>query len=80
MDKKEIIGMLEQLFQEVLKKGAVVLTEESTASDVDGWDSLTNMLLISAIEKKFGIKFGFREIIKMKNVGDLCNAIICKTA
>jgi acyl carrier protein len=80
MDKLEIIKELNVLFQNVLKKGEVKLTAESTANDVEGWDSLTNMLIISTIERKYGIKFGFREIIKLRNVDDLCNAIIKKTA
>jgi len=79
MEDENLIKELEQLFQEVLKKGQVSLKYETTAKDVDGWDSLTNMLLINAIEKKYSIHFGFREIIKLKNVGDLCNAIISKT-
>ena len=79
MEDGNLIKELEQLFQEVLKKGQVSLKYETTAKDVDGWDSLTNMLLINAIEKKYSIHFGFREIIKLKNVGDLCNAIISKT-
>ncbi len=79
MEDENLIKELEQLFQEILKKGQVSLKYETTAKDVDGWDSLTNMLLINAIEKKYSIHFGFREIIKLKNVGDLCNAIISKT-
>lgn len=80
MDKLEIIKGLNVLFQNVLKKGEVKLEVESTTDDVEGWDSLTNMLIINTIEKTYSIKFGFREIIKLKNVGDLCDAIIKKTA
>lgn len=78
MEIKEIINELEQIFKEVLKKDNVSLQPESSANTVDGWDSLTNMLIISAIEKKYGIKFGFREIVKMKNIDDLCKGIIKK--
>lgn len=45
---------------------------------MDGWDSLTNMLLISEVEKAFGVRFTFRDIVKLKDVGDLCRAIITK--
>ena len=79
MDTENLLKELEQLFQEVLKKGSVILTVDTTANDVEGWDSSTNMLLISAIEKKYTIHFGFREIVKLKKVGDLCNAIILKS-
>lgn len=78
----EIIELLETLngiFRKVLKRNDIVLTETTTAHDVDGWDSLSNMLLITEVEKTFGMKFSFREIVKLKNVGDLCRAIENKT-
>ena len=63
----------------MLKRDNITLTETTTANDVEGWDSLTNMLLISEIEKTFQLHFSFREIVRLKNVGDLCAAIARKT-
>ena len=74
----EILEALNGIFRHVLKNESLNLTETTTAHDVDGWDSLTNMLLISEVEKAFGVRFNFREIVKMKNVGDLCAAIASK--
>lgn len=74
----EILEALNRIFRHVLKNESLNLTETTTAHDVDGWDSLTNMLLISEVEKAFGVRFNFREIVKMKNVGDLCAAIANK--
>ena len=74
----EILEALNGIFRHVLKNESLNLTETTTAHDVDGWDSLTNMLLISEVEKAFGGRFNFREIVKMKNVGDLCAAIANK--
>lgn len=74
----EILEALNGIFRHVLKNESLNLTETTTAHDVDGWDSLTNMLLISEVEKTFGVRFNFREIVKMKNVGDLCAAIANK--
>lgn len=74
----EILEALNGIFRHVLKNENLNLTETTTAHDVDGWDSLTNMLLISEVEKAFGVRFNFREIVKMKNVGDLCAAIANK--
>lgn len=74
----EILESLNGIFRHVLKNESLNLTETTTAHDVDGWDSLTNMLLISEVEKAFGVRFNFREIVKMKNVGDLCAAIANK--
>lgn len=74
----EILEALNGIFRHVLKNESLNLTETTTAHDVDEWDSLTNMLLISEVEKAFGVRFNFREIVKMKNVGDLCAAIANK--
>lgn len=74
----ELLETLSGIFRDVLKREEIVLTENTTAHDVDGWDSLTNMVLVGEIEKHFGLRFTFREIVKLKNVGDLCRAIADK--
>lgn len=79
MDTQTILNDLGLIFQEVLKRDNIVLAIETTAQDVEGWDSLTNMQLISRIEKKFNVRFTFRDIVKLKNVGDICSAIQTKT-
>lgn len=75
METTELLEILNGIFRKVLKRDDTTLTEGTTAHDVNGWDSLTNMILISEIESKFGIRFSFREIVKLKNVGDLCHTI-----
>ena len=78
MDTQMILTKLSLIFQEILKKDNIVLTNETTAQ-VEGWNSLTNMILISRIEKDFNVHFTFRDIVRFKNVGDICNAILTKT-
>lgn len=78
METKELLEILNGIFRKVLKRDNITLTEETTAHDVEGWDSLTNMVLLTEIEKKFGVRFTFREIVKLKNVGDLCQTILNK--
>lgn len=57
MDTQTILDQLNLIFQEILKRGNISLTSETTAQDVEGWNSLTNMLLISRIEKEFNVHF-----------------------
>lgn len=78
METKELLEILNGIFRKVLKRDDITLTEETTAHEVEGWDSLTNMVLLTEIEKKFGVRFTFREIVKLKNVGDLCQTILNK--
>ena len=72
MDTQTILNEMSLIFRDVLDN-------ETTAQDVEGWDSLTNMQLINKIEKKFNVRFTFRDIVKLKNVGDICHAILTKT-
>ena len=78
METKELLEILNGIFRKVVKRDDITLTEDTTAHEVDGWDSLTNMILLTEIEKKFGVRFTFREIVKLKNVGDLCQTILNK--
>lgn len=79
MERKEIMAELEKIFAEALQEEQVTLTDETTAADVEGWDSVSNMIIISEAEKHFGLKLKLREIIRMKNVGALCDLIVEKT-
>ena len=78
MTQNEIMDALHSIFRTVLKNDSITLTAETTANDVDGWDSVTNVMIIDEIEKQFGLSFKLRDIIKMKNVGDLCNKVLEK--
>jgi acyl carrier protein len=49
-----------------------------TANDVEGWDSLSHVVLILAIENRFKIKFNNKELLTLKNVGDLLHSIESK--
>lgn len=78
MTQNEIMDALHSIFRTVLKNDSITLTAETTANDVDGWDSVTNVMIIDEIEKQFGLSFKLRDIIKMKNVGDLCSKVLEK--
>ena len=75
METKEILDGLNSIFRRVLKKEDIELNSETTAQDIDEWDSLTNMKLVHEMEKMFAVRFTFRDIVHLKNVGDICNAI-----
>ena len=78
MEKKDVLAPLNGIFSEALKTPDLKLDEAMSAKDVDGWDSISNMIIISEIEKHYGIHFKFRDIMRIKNVGGLCDAIIDK--
>ncbi len=71
MTDNEIIERLNGIFIKVLKDNSIKLSETTSAADIEQWDSLTHPVLIDAVEKEFNVKFKLKELIKMKNIGDL---------
>lgn len=80
MELNQILEEINSIFRIVLNRRAIHLTEISTAEDVDEWDSLSNIKLITEVEKHFNVKFKLREIMKLKNVGELCAGVQKKLA
>lgn len=78
MDKNEILDQVQLIFLDILDEESLVLTAETTAQDVEGWDSLTHIQLIVAIEKYFKIKFTSKEILSWKNIGEMIDSIKSK--
>jgi len=66
---------LEPVFREVFDDGSIILSRETTADDIEEWDSLTHMNLVIALELKFKIKFALGELQKLKNVGEMLDMI-----
>lgn len=71
MERKEIFSKLNEIFIDVLDLDECELTDETSAKDIEEWDSLSHIQLIVAIEKTFKIKFTSLEIMKWKNVGEM---------
>jgi acyl carrier protein len=65
----EVLDRLQEIFRDVFDDPELVLKDEMTAVDVDGWDSLAHINLIIALEREMGIKFATAEISKMKEPG-----------
>jgi len=72
---EEIISECTEIYREVLQNKDIELEESTNANDIDEWDSLNHTILLNDVQKHFGIKFKLKEIIKFKNVGDMCRLI-----
>ncbi len=75
MESSEILNQVNTIFIDVLDNPDIVLVRETTANDVEDWDSLTHIQLVVAIEKYFKLRFVSSEIRNWKNVGEMCDAI-----
>ena len=78
MSREEVFEKLDQVFQDVFDDESLHVTDETTAADVDGWDSLEHSDLMASVERPFGIRFSMGEITRMKNVGEMADLILEK--
>ncbi len=78
MNNEEILEKLTGIFQEELDNEDIVLSNETTADDIEEWESLSHIQLIVAVEKGFKIRFTSSEIQSWNNVGEMANSISSK--
>jgi acyl carrier protein len=71
---------LNGIFRQVFDDDSIEITRETTADDIDGWDSLSHMNLIVAVEMGFQIRFNVKDVRVLKDVGDLIDIIDRKLA
>ncbi len=74
-DKDEILKEITAIFRRELDDPSLILTYSSSPDSVEKWDSITNLVLINAIEEAYKISFPVDIIFKMENVGDMCDFI-----
>jgi acyl carrier protein len=76
----EIEIRLTEIFKDILDLNALSLVRNTTASDIEEWDSLAHISLLIAIEKEFNIKLSLIEVEQLQNVGDMLDLIYLKTS
>lgn len=76
MNKEEAYARLRKIFVDVLDDDTIELNDNTTASDIDGWDSFEHINIIAAIENEFSFKVPVSKIITMKNVGEMVDLIL----
>ena len=75
MERAEVYSRLADVFRDVFDR-EVALADETIAADVPGWDSLNHSTLIGTVEDEFDVKFSMKDVVGMKNVGELVDKII----
>lgn len=69
------LDKLQEVFRDVFDDETLVITREMTAADIEDWDSLTHIDLITASEATFAVRFNTGEIMKLKDIGDMLDLI-----
>ena len=74
MTRADIFEKLNGIFSDVFDE-PITVTEATTSADIEDWDSLTHITLISEVESAFGMKFSMKDVLEMKNVGEMVEII-----
>jgi len=78
MERQEVLKRVNDIFIDVLENNDIKLNDQTTANDIEEWDSLAHIHLIVAIERKFDIRFTSKEMQSWDNVGEMIDCICSK--
>ena len=76
MERTDLIYRINAIFREVFDDDGLVVTPEMTADDIEEWDSLNQIKIVLACEKKFKVKLKARDINSLENVGSFIDLLI----
>lgn len=76
MERNQILKQLEDILCDVLDNDAITITEQTTAEDIEEWDSLTNVQIVVEMQKVFGKKFSAKDILLWESVSDMIDSIM----
>mgnify|MGYP006186475537 FL=1 len=78
MNREIIFNNVQDIFRDVFDEDTLNISDKSSSDDIEEWDSLNHINLVSAIEKEFNIKFSLTELISLKDVGAMIDLMILK--
>ena len=78
MDAKELRKRLTEVFRDVFDDDSIVITADTTADDIEDWDSIEHITLIGAVEDELRMKFKMGEVSGMNNVGEMMKIIAAR--
>jgi acyl carrier protein len=80
MTREQAYERVNKVFQEVFDDNSINVNDQTTANDIEDWDSLEHINLIVAFEEEFGFKFTMGEVTGMKNVGEAVDIITARAS
>lgn len=78
MNKQDLMNKIQEIFRDVFDEDDLVVVESTNSEDIDEWDSLNHINLVSSIEKEVGVRFSLGELEDLKDVGAMVDLIINK--
>jgi acyl carrier protein len=78
MTRKELFNGVQDIFRDIFDEDGMVIENSTNSDDVEEWDSLNHINLVSAIEKEFEIRFALGELMALKDVGSMIDLMVEK--
>ena len=75
MNRDDIYKKLTEIFQDVFDRRDIVLNDDTNAGDVEGWDSLAYITIISSVEDEFSVRLPMKQVLSLQKVGELVDLI-----
>lgn len=76
MSEQEILNAVQDIFRDNFDDDTLEITRSTCADDIEDWDSLEQINLLTAMEKQFGVKFKLDDVRGLANVGDMVDLIL----
>lgn len=76
MSREEVYEKLNAIFQEVFDDEDITVNDATVSKDIEGWDSLMHITLVETVEDEFDVKFSMKDVVEMKNVGQMVDLIL----
>ncbi|MGB8402252.1 acyl carrier protein [Bradyrhizobium sp.] len=80
MTRDEVLERLTDVFRSIIDDDSIILTDTTTADDIEEWDSLNQIKIILASEQVFGLKLNARKINVLKNVGEMVDYVLSEAS
>lgn len=76
MTREAVYERLNRVFQDVFDDDTIEVHDETTADDIEEWDSFEHINLVVAVEEEFSFKIPMGKVVTMKNVGEMVDVIL----
>jgi len=76
--RSDVLGKIQGIIRQELNDPELVINEDTTAADVSGWDSVTHVQIIVAVERTFGMRLKSSEVAQLENIGSLVDIVLAR--
>ena len=76
MERENILLEIRNILRDIFDNEDVIVSERTSANDIEGWDSLAHINIMEVIQREYGVSFSLKEMIELHDIGDIIDAIV----